>query len=230
MKMLSLIVAAVLCVALPSYAEIELKQLYGLREKAALQEFAQKTENEIGNGSSFQKLKMLGIAYHNLATLNVKDASRKAVAYLQKALSLSPDDNEVRAYLGSAATMAGRDSWNVLAKLPNVNKGIKMMDEAAAELPDNIPIRMVRANNSLDLPKFFKREVIAKKDFQHLEMLIAKSPPDIEPDIKAEVFYKLGMLYKQEGNALLANEYFKKAINSSPDSQWGKNSERSLQP
>src|SRR3989338_4393039 len=105
------------------YAEIELQQLYGLREKEALQNFVQKTENETGaNSSDTQKLKMLGIAYHNLATLKVRDASKKAVAYLQKARNLSPNDAEIQSYLGSATTMVGRDSWNVLAKLPNVNK------------------------------------------------------------------------------------------------------------
>lgn len=221
--------AVILSIAMPCYAELELQQLYGLREKAALQEFVQQLENKTkSHSSSIKKFKMLGIAYHNLATLKIKDASRKAVAYLQKAHSLSPNDDEVQAYLGSATTMVGRDSWNILTKISNVNKGIKMMDQAVARLPENIAVRMVRANNSLDLPKFFKRKEIAKKDFQHLETLIVKPSSNIAPDIKAEVFYQLGKFYKREGNILLAREYFKKAVNASPNSPWGKESERSL--
>ena len=218
-------------ISVPCYAEIELQQLYGLREKEALQDFIQKTENEDRiTSSDIQKLKMLGIAYHNLATLKVKDASRKAVAYLQKVYSLSPNDNEVQAYLGSATTMAGRDSWNVLTKIGTVSKGIKMIDDAVVRMPDSIVIRMVRANNSLDLPDLFKRKEIAKKDFQQLEILITKSPVKVEPDIKAEILYQLGMFYRRENNDLMAKEYFKKAINASPNSQWGKKSGGSLQP
>ena len=231
MRILWIIGAAILSIAMPCYAELELQQLYGLREKAALQEFVQQVENRIKSHSSdIKKLKMLGSAYHNSATLKIKGASRKAVSYLQKAHFLSPNDDEVQAYLGSATTMMGRDSWNVLTKISNVNKGIKMMDQAVARLPENIAVRMVRANNSLDLPESFHRKEIAKKDFQHLETLIIKPSSDIEPDIKAEVFYQLGKFYQREGNILLAREYFKKAVNASSNSQWGKESARSLEP
>jgi len=229
MKILWLIGTIFLSISVPCYAEIELQQLYGLREKETLQDFVQKTEKEVGiTSSDIQKLKILGIAYHNLATLKVKDTPRKAAAYLQEVYSLSPNDDEVQAYLGSATTMIGRDSWNVLTKIGTVNKGIKMIDDAVVMMPDSIVIRMVRANNSLDLPDIFKRKEIARKDFQHLEMLVTKSSSDIEPDIKAEIFYQLGMFYRRENNDSMAKEYFKKAINASPDSQWGKKSEGSL--
>jgi len=230
MKMFWLIGIIFLSISASCYAEVALQQIYGLRDKEILQDFIQKTENEIrATSSNIQKFKMIGIAYHNLATLKVKDADRKAVVYLQKAYFLSPNDDEVQAYFGSAITMIGRDSWNVLTKIDTVNKGIKMIDAAVVRMPDSIVIRMVRANNSLDLPDIFKRKEIAKKDFQYLEMLVTKSSLDIDPDIKAEIFYQLGMLYRRENNDSMATKYFKKAINASPDSQWGKKSERSLQ-
>lgn len=196
-----IIIMIILSLSLPCYAEIELRQLYGLREKESLQDFVRKVESDNkGDLSNVKKLKMLGIAYHNLAVLKVKGASLKAAAYLQKAYSLSPADDEVKAYLGSATTMVGRDSWNVLTKVSVVGKGIKMMDEAVARMPDSIVARMVRANNSLDLPEFFKRKGIAKKDFQHLGMLITKPSADVDSDIKAEVFYRLGEFSRREGN------------------------------
>lgn len=189
----------IVSVAFPCYAEMELRQLYGLRKKESLQKFVWNAEQESKDDlSDIKKLKMLGIAYHNLAVLKVKDASRKATAYLQKAYSLAPADDEVMVYLGSSTTMVGRDSWNVLTKVSIVNKGIKMMDEAVARMPDSIVVRMVRANNSLDLPEFFQRKGIARKDFEHLEMLITKPSAEVEPDIKAEVFYQLGMFSKSE--------------------------------
>ncbi len=231
MKISWLIGIIFLNISVPCYAQIKLQQLYGLREKEVLQDFVQKIESEIRPASpDIQKFKMLGIAYHNLATLKEKDASRKAVEYLQKAWVLSPNDGEVQAYLGSAITMTGRDSWNVLTKIGTVNKGIRIIDDAVVSMPDSIVVRMVRAKNSLDIPDFFKRKEISKKDFQYLEVLITKASVNVDPDIKAEIFYQLGMFCRRGNNDLMAKEYFKKAINASPDSRWGKKSEGSLQP
>ena len=213
------------------YAENELQQLYGLREKAFLQNIIQQTERENGTAlSDLEKVKMLGIAYHNLAILKEKGASEKAVIYLNKALVLAPDDIEVQAYLGSALTMSARDSWNVFIKVGRVKEGMAMMNEAVSKEPESVVIRMVRANNSLNLPDFFRQKEVAKEDFRYLEKLIMESRVDMPPDIKGEIFYKLGMIDKHEGNVLLANEYFKKAINFSPASEWGRKSEGALRP
>jgi len=230
MKMRWLIIGIIVAgISTPCYAQTDLKQLYGLRNRIALQKFVREMEN-VTKISDVRRLKTLGIAYHNLATLKVNGASGKAVDYLQKAYSLSSHDNEVLAYLGSAMTMAGRDSWNIFTKMSMVHKGIKKMDEAAASRPDSIVIRMVRANASLNLPDSFKRKETAKKDFQYLEMLITKSTANATPDTEAEIFYQLGMFAKQSGSISKAKEYFRKSINASPDSQWGKQAERSLEP
>jgi len=202
-----------------SYGETNLQGIYGLREKGALQKIVDEAEK--GTASDQEHLKLLGIAYHNLGVLEVRGAPDKAVEYLEKANSLSGDDYEVLVYLGSAKTMIARDSWNVVAKVSGVNRGIKMMDKAARKAPDNIPIRMVRGNNSLKLPKFFNRMPIAKEDFLQVEMLIKKAPSYLDSNTKAEIFYQLGMLFKLEENSAFAREYFKKTIAIAPDSQWG---------
>ncbi len=232
MKILKLILCIVILnFSCPCNAQVKLKELYHLMEKESLDSIVEKLENNDSiDTADIEKLKMLGITYHNLAVLNVKDASRKSVFYLQKVYSLSALDQEVKAYLGSATTMLGRDSWNVLAKMSIVNKGIKMMDDALLSSPDSIVARMVRAKNSLDLPDLFNRKVIAKKDFQYLEKLITKTSLNVDSDMNAEIFYQLGMFYRQENNDLMAKEYFKKAFNASSDSPWGKKSEGNLRP
>lgn len=212
------------------FAQIELERLYGLRDEKELRGFIEGFQQQKINVqfSDVEKLKMLGIAYHNLAVLKVKGASAQAVDCLQKAWSLSASDYETLAYLGSSMTMTARDSWNVLGKVSLANKGIKMIDDAVFHRPDSFVIRMVRARNSLDLPEFFSRTEVAKKDFLFLQGLFIKSNIPWDPAVEAEVFYELGMFFRRENNELTAKEYFQKAISTAPDSQWGKKSGEKL--
>ncbi len=225
MKILKWLGGGIIFVSLvmPCYAEITVNQLYGLREKNRLEEFVSTVEPElkdnIGDG---QRLKMLGIAYHNLASLKVKNSASKAESYLRKAAALLPADEEIKAYLGSAMTMVGRDTWNLLVKMTLVHKGITLIDNALAAWPDSVVIRMVRANNNLQLPDSFQRKEMVKLDLQYLEMLIAMSSSNIDADTQAEIFYHLGILYRQENNEIMAKNYFEKAINAAPNSQWSR--------
>jgi len=175
MKQLWMTGVFVLGLTMSCWAQMDLKQLYDLRDKSELLEFIGKTEAKL-DPADVKKLKMLGIAYHNLATLKMKGASAKAAAYLQKAYALSPHDDEVLAFLGSSWTMVGRDSWNVLAKTSDVNQGIKMIDQAVAQSPDNIVVRTVRMNNSLEVPAFFNRKDMADKDLQYLKKAQKETP------------------------------------------------------
>jgi tetratricopeptide (TPR) repeat protein len=197
------------------YGQINLIELYNLTDKNRLKEIIVQTEKVLKNNSSDKEaLKIFGIAYHNLAILEVKDASETSERYLEKATQLSPDDYEIIAYLGSAKTMVARDSWNFFTKVQNVNKGINIIDRAVSKSPDNITVRMVRAKNSLSLPKSFNRKNIAMKDLLHIEKLL-ESSKGYEPDFASEVFYHIAMLYKDEGNKDLAKKYFEKAKNVS---------------
>jgi tetratricopeptide (TPR) repeat protein len=212
------------------YAETAVNPLYGLRDKNRLEEFVATVESERKNNiDDGQKLKMLGIAYHNLASLKVKSSASKAELYLRKAMVFMPADQEIKAYLGSAMTMAGRDTWNLLAKMTLVHRGIILIDNALAAWPDSVVIRMVRANNNLQLPDSFQRKEMVKADFQYLEMLIAKSSSNIDADTQAEIFYQLGMLSRQENNEKMAKNYFEKVINAAPNSQWSRALEGALE-
>lgn len=206
------------------HGETDIKRLYNLTDKDSLEMII--SDLEKASPLNKDNLKLLGIAYHNLAILEVKGASYKTVEYLERANQLSPYDYEVLAYLGSAKTMAARDSWNFFTKLSKVNEGINMMDRAVSKSPDNIAVRMVRANNGLKLPGFLNRKDIALRDFQHLEILVQRVE-GVSPDLKAEIFYQLGMLYKEK-NKSLAREYFKKAVDVSTASKWGREAKREL--
>jgi len=183
--------------------------------------------------------KRLGIVFHHQGVIGVDGMPEKALAYLTKAQELSPDDNETLAFLGSAMTLIARDSWNPYTKLTMVNDGIDKMDQAVEREPKNILIRMVRANNSLNLPSFLKRNYLAKADFLYIEKIANDPEADFglpsdygdndSKDVLANTYYKLGMIFKQEGNKEMAVQYFKKSTEAWPESRWAKGSLKELE-
>ncbi|MCP4050984.1 MAG: hypothetical protein GY730_09800 [bacterium] len=100
-------------------------------------------------------LKIIGIAWHNLGHLGQTGAGEKSFKYLEKASKLMSDDMEILAYMGSAETLKARDDWFPISKLMGVNSGASKIDKAIENDPDNVIVRLVRANNSLALPSFF---------------------------------------------------------------------------
>nr|VFJ42610.1 MAG: hypothetical protein BECKDK2373B_GA0170837_100234 [Candidatus Kentron sp. DK] len=182
-------------------------------------------ETEIANieatGKSIDKaerLKRLGIAWHNLASLEVSGASSEADRWLKQALDASPTDYEVMAYYGSARTMVARDSWNVVTKVISVNKGVSLIDKAVRKAPENIIVRLVRANNSLALPKMFKRRPKAKEDFSFLHERL--DTLDISAETRAEICFKLGKIREEDGDSAGAKELYEQARSISPDGKW----------
>lgn len=211
------------------FGETDFGELLGIQDKAKLNDIIDNAKKAINkNSADKESLKVLGMAYHNLATLKVKGASEKAVEYLKKAHKQNPDDQLFFAVLGSATGMMGRDSSNIVTKMKGANKGINMIDRAIMKDPDNVLIRMIRANMSLRLPKFFNRRKFAKVDLLHIEEIIKREPKKVSTAFNTEVHYRLGMIYKSDGDKKLAETYFKKTVDISPDSNWGKRAQKEL--
>lgn len=221
MRFLKLITAILLIMGMPlnTSAFADVAKIYNLMDREALKLTI--AEIETKGGQDIASLKTLGIAWHNLASLEVKGASGRAVETLKTASKAAPGDPETLAYLGSAMTMEARDSWNVVVKVSGVNRGINLMDKAVSLSPDKVVVRMVRGNNSLRLPDFFKRKEIALKDFLHLEALAKKSPGSVDADTLAEISYRLGVIYASRGDARLSSEYMVRAAAAAPQSKWG---------
>lgn len=218
---LKMIVLWLLFVAAVSlHAEtVALSELFGLMEEGRLKAEVKASEQVLKTRPDDKThLKRAGIAYHNLAVLEVDKASAKALDYLQQAYKEDAKDHEVLAYTGSAKTLVARDSWNVITKISYVNQGIEIMDKAIHKAPDNVVIRLLRANNSLALPRFFKRYFKAKEDFLHIETLLGKHPNLLPPAIQAEIYYKLADIFKEEGNTARAKVYMHMARGVAPDS------------
>lgn len=129
--------------------------IHELMDAKKLQEIIKNTEDTLKNHpADIKNLKILGIAYHNLSVIGKKGVCEKAFSILTKASELTPQDDEILVYLGSVHTLLVRDATFPLTRLSQVNKGCRIMDKAVSKAPDNIVVRLTRANNSLGLPSF----------------------------------------------------------------------------
>jgi len=158
------------------------------------------------NPSDYEALRDLGIAYHNAALKDSKSYAKKAVQYLEKAHQKKMDDNVVLCYLGSVYTLLAKDASDSMDQMSYVNKGVEYMDKAVRKDPDNITLRMTRANNSKSLPKFLNRRPIAYEDFEVLASLFQKGLKVPSP-LKISVYHSLAAMYKEDGNMAEAKKY-----------------------
>jgi len=158
------------------------------------------------NPSDCETLKCMGIAYHRMARKNAKTYAPKAVELLTKALEANKKDYETMCYLGSATTMMAKRTWNPMKKMAYVNKGAGLMDKAIRKDPDNISVRVTRANNSKNLPSFLNRGHLAVEDFEYLAHLIEKNPESYV-SIKKDVYTNLAELHSKAGDQAKAEKF-----------------------
>ncbi len=212
-----------------SFGATDVGSLLGLRDKGELYRIASEAEKVLEkNPKDKDGLIRLGIAYHNLAIMEVKGASAKAFPYLKQADKLFPEDPLILAVLGSSITMVGRDASNIVDKMRIVNEGTPLIDKAVNKAPDNVFIRMIRSENSAGLPKMFSRNHFAKQDLLHIEGIIKRATKEVPVNIQTVTYYKLGIIFKSEKDSSTAKSYFKKAAELSPDSDWGKKAKAEL--
>lgn len=199
---------------------LPLDELAGTKDREVLETEISRLETAGETIEEAERLKRLGIAWHNLSWLEVGGASKQADKWLKKASDAAPTDYEVMAYYGSARTMVARDSWNVLTKMSTANKGIAIIDKAIRQVPDSVIVRMVRANNSLALPDMFKRRPKAREDFGFLHGRL--DTLDIPLETKAEICFRLGEIREEDGDQAGAKELYEQARSISPDGEWAK--------
>jgi len=156
--------------------------------------------------ADYEALKGLGIVYHGMALKDSKAYAKKAVQYLEQANQKKSDETEVLCYLGSAYTLLAKDAGDLMSKSSYMNRGVEYMDKAVRMDPDNISVRLIRANNSKNLPRFLNRRSVAYEDFEYLAGLFEKRP-DVSPSLKVSVYRDLAALYKEDGDAAKARKY-----------------------
>jgi hypothetical protein len=181
--------------------------------KALLVQAAQLQNRLDQNPSDYEALRGLGTVYHSMALKDSKAYAKKAVQYLEQAHQKRIDDNVVLCYLGSAYTLLAKDAWNPISKVYDLNKGVEYMDKAVRKDPDNITVRLIRANNSKALSnKYLSRRSIAYEDYELLASLFEKGLK-VPRQVKASVYSSLEALYEEDGNMAEAQKYQRMVCN-----------------
>lgn len=203
-----IIILVVSCLSITAAARDwhELGKLDEARLKVKINEFQERLKQDPGD---YDIIKGLGIAYHILARVDAKKYASMAVETLTRACEMDNRDYEALCYLGSSTTLMALTTWNPMKKMSYTNKGIALMDKAVRKAPDNISVRLTRAYNSKNLPKFLDRGGIAIEDFEHLAGMIKKDPVSFK-SIEKEVYSNLAELYEKQGERARAEAYREK--------------------
>lgn len=107
-----------------------------------------------------------------------EDSVVRSIKAFEKLFEAYPDRWEAYAFYGSACTLRARDVA-LVKKMDYVREGFGAMDEAVRQAPNCYWTRLVRAINSYQVPGFFKRRDLARKDFDFLTRKIPASDPDV---------------------------------------------------
>jgi tetratricopeptide (TPR) repeat protein len=134
---------------------------------------------------------------HQVAESGDKAATKSLLAQLEALTVQHPDDHLLRAYLGSAYTLASRDAFPGPKKLEYLKVGLKTMDQAVEADPADIAPRFIRAVNNFHLPAFINRRDNAREDFEILLSQIHDTDLNLDAATRQAIHYFAGLAFKQ---------------------------------
>lgn len=138
--------------------------LEGAQAKKALDELRARLQTA---PSDVQALKATGILLHQMSRRSPnKEQVEEGEKLLKQATQAEPKDAEALAWLGSIVTMKALFETDPGKQTFFVKLGTRSMDSAVTQAPENLVVRLVRANNSMELPPFLKRTRFAVEDFE----------------------------------------------------------------
>jgi tetratricopeptide (TPR) repeat protein len=142
---------------------VDVINVKGAEARAALESFQGRLKS---NPDDVEALKSAGILLHQMARAKPnKTQVEQGEAYLKKAVQLDPKDVQTTAWLGSITTMKALFETDPGKQTFFVKVGSRAMDQAVQRDPDNLVVRLIRANNSMELPPFLKRTQFAVEDY-----------------------------------------------------------------
>jgi len=135
---------------------------------------------------------------HRHAAAGGKEEVAAALAYFEKAVREDPDNNLFKAYLADCLSMAGRESDDHALLFGNAIKALIDLDKAVNGNPEDIQIRLLRANHSYRLPEqFFRRSATAMGDYEYLLQRYQDDQTIFDPKTWLGIQEKLGQVYER---------------------------------
>ena len=135
---------------------------------------------------------------HRHALTGDRDAVQKAFAFFDKVHKERPQNPLVLAYRADCLSMIGRDSTDSSIMFGNVMKAMTNFDKAVNGSPDDIEIRLLRANFSYRLPEgFFRRSATAMADFEYLVQRYEQDNSVFSEETYCRLMEKLAAVYER---------------------------------
>ncbi|MCL6613793.1 MAG: tetratricopeptide repeat protein, partial [Firmicutes bacterium] len=151
-------------------------------------------------GQEAQKASQVGanplaraIELHQRGVEGDREAVKEAHEILAKMMDSPRAGHRVTAYFGSATALLGRDAVDPNERFALAIKGLKLLDQAVAEEPEDPETRTLRAYVCLRLPEaFFHRTATAVEDFRWLVSRYEADPSAYPADRYHRFLLELG--------------------------------------
>lgn len=135
---------------------------------------------------------------HRRAVAGGKEEAAEAFAYFERVLKENPENNLIKAYHADCMSMTGLGSDDHSLLFGNAIRALINFDKAVNSDPDNIEIRLLRANHSLRLPEqFFRRSATAMGDFEYLVRRCEEDSSIIDEKTRLRILENLGEVYER---------------------------------
>lgn len=139
-----------------------------------------------------------GKELHRRALQGNRAAAQEAFQFFDKVYKERPYDHLIMAYYADCLSLMGRDSADHATMFGNAIQAMIKLDKAVNASPDDLEIRMLRANHSFRLPEgFFRRSATALGDYQYLVNKYEEDNSLFDEEIYFELLEKLGHVYER---------------------------------
>lgn len=167
--------------------------------------------------NTFDKAKNL----HQSGVCGDKDSVLEAYRLLDEVRGLAPEDNLVTAYYGSVLCLLGRDITESNKRFEMVLRGLKILDQAFKNDPDNFEIRIIRGNIGVNLPEaYFHQNATAVEDFNYLVSYYEQNPDFFPAELYFQFLYNLGSAYQNLDHRKQAESTWRKLITLAQNPQY----------
>lgn len=171
--------------------------------------------------TSWEKLFAEAIKDHEQGVDGDKEAVRKAYKSLESIVKMVPRNNLVKAYFGSATCLLGRDAVDPMERFEKAVKGLKILDEAVSNEPENTKIRILRGYVCYRLPEtYFHRTSTAVEDFKYLITRYENEQNTFSPEFYNQLLYDLGVAYKTLGRKEEAVSVWEKLLKTTAEKRY----------
>jgi len=122
----------------------------------------------------------------------------RAFNFLREAYETIPEDNTIAAYYADCLIAVGLEASDMGSMFPNLFKGMKILNRALENEPDNLELRFLRGYLAFRLPEtFFHRTATAKEDFEYIIRRYEEDNSLFSVKTYWQVLYDLALVYRR---------------------------------